>query len=302
MFLQIFEVFLLSWVFFIYRTEETVERKSKSKKKPKKTKFKSLKKGPLASEIDNASEELLIGPNEADLSPEATCMESPPSHSSVKKKRKKALTEPEEENNRRKNLKKFKKPHDWKLMEDSNSSVKQLAEAKGSKFAEGVDNLEIRSANRNKAVGKMSITVMPLKRVMLVKPERFKRKMNVWSKDCFPPPDSWSSQEDAMLCAIVHEYGTNWALASDVMYSMPGGGFYRGWFRHPIHCCERFRELVLKYVFPTADSSNTEKSIVSGSGKALLKVTEVINCLSPEYLLLVRCRFHGRRGLEENPL
>lgn len=255
------------------RNKETIERKPKPKKKPKKTKFKSLKKGPLASETDVSPEELSIGPDDNALSPENMCTESPPP-SPNKKKRKKTIAETKEEENSRKSLKKLKKGSDWRLSENSNSSGRQLVEARGLKSGEGVNDLDAKSANRSKTVGKISITVMPIKRVMVVKPERFKKKTHVWSKDSFPPPDTWSPQEDAMLCAIVHEYGTHWTLVSDAIYSMPGGGFYRGWFRHPVHCCERFRELVLKYVHPTADGSNTEKNTLSGSGKALLKVTE----------------------------
>jgi len=206
------------------------------------------------------------------------CTDSPP-HSPIMKRRKKSVAEPEEKISK-KSSKKLKKAPDWKVLENSNSSAKQLAEGKDSKSGEGVNDLDIKSANRSKMGGKISITVMPIKRIMLVKPEKFKRKTHVWSKDCFPPPDTWSPQEDAMLCAIVHEYGTHWTLVSDAIYSMPGGGFYRGWFHHPVHCCERFRELILKYVHPTADSSNTEKNTLVGSGKALLKVTEVINNLS----------------------
>ncbi|XP_020257482.1 protein PHOTOPERIOD-INDEPENDENT EARLY FLOWERING 1 isoform X1 [Asparagus officinalis] len=254
------------------RNVEIADRKSKSKKRPKKTKFKSLKKGPLASEMGAASKEIPVESDDDDLSLEMMCMDSPP-RSPPKKKRKKVVAEPEEQKNSRKSLKKLKKAPDWKLLEDSNSSFMQLVEAKESRSVDGVNDFDLKS-NRSKVGSKISITAMPIKRVMVVKPERFKRKTNVWSKDCFPPPDSWSSQEDAMLCAIVHEYGTHWALASDAIYSMPAGGFYRGWFRHPVHCCERFRELVLKYVFPAADGSNVEKNTLSGSGKALLRVTE----------------------------
>uniref|UniRef100_A0A6V7QY61 DNA helicase n=1 Tax=Ananas comosus var. bracteatus TaxID=296719 RepID=A0A6V7QY61_ANACO len=100
------------------------------------------------------------------------------------------------------------------------------------------------------------------------KPKKVKEEGNNWFKDS--SPDSWSTQEDAILCAVVHEYGTHWSLVSDILYGVPGGGSYRGRFRHPVHCCERFRELFFKHVVSSVDS--TEK--VSASGKALLKVTE----------------------------
>ena len=34
-----------------------------------------------------------------------------------------------------------------------------------------------------------------------------------------PVPAPWSSSEDKVLCAIVHEFGSNWGLVSDVIYS-----------------------------------------------------------------------------------
>lgn len=122
--------------------------------------------------------------------------------------------------------------------------------------------------------GKISITFMPVKRMITVKPEKLKRN-NIWSRECVPSPDVWSPQEDAVLCAVVHEYGSHWGLASDTLYGMTAGGSYRGRYRHPAHCCERFRELVQRYVFCSADNTNSEKVGTISSGKALLKVTEV---------------------------
>ncbi|KAA8518828.1 hypothetical protein F0562_016398 [Nyssa sinensis] len=122
--------------------------------------------------------------------------------------------------------------------------------------------------------GKVSITHMPVKRVLTIKPEKLKKKGNIWSRDCFPSPDFWLPQEDAMLCAVVHEYGPHWSLASEILYVMTAGGFYRGRFRHPVHCCERFRELIQKYVLSAADNLHNEKACNTGSGKALLKITE----------------------------
>ncbi|KAF3442635.1 hypothetical protein FNV43_RR16551 [Rhamnella rubrinervis] len=82
------------------------------------------------------------------------------------------------------------------------------------------------------------------------------------------------AEEDAILCAVVHEYGPHWSLVSEILYGMTAGGFYRGRYRHPVHCCERFRELIQRYVLSTPDNPNYEKVSYMGSGKALLKVTE----------------------------
>ncbi|XP_073107085.1 protein PHOTOPERIOD-INDEPENDENT EARLY FLOWERING 1 isoform X5 [Elaeis guineensis] len=256
------------------RNVAAVERKPKSKKKLKKTKFKSLKKGPLASESETVHEPP-VDPMHVDdkvLSPEIISPESP-SHSPPMKKRKKAIAAPEEKSSR-KCLKKMKKAPESNSAADSDSAVKKLMETRAIKYGEGTNDLDLKQANRIKTGGRISITYMPVKRVVVVKPERLRKRGHVWSKDCFPSPDSWSSQEDAILCAAVHEFGAHWSLVSDTLYGIPGGGFYRGRFRHPVHCCERFRELFFKYVMSAVDTSNTEKINPSGSGKALLKVTE----------------------------
>lgn len=137
-----------------------------------------------------------------------------------------------------------------------------------------VIDLEQKSASRSKVRGKISITAMPVKRVLMIKPEKMK-KGNVWSRDCVPSPDVWLPQEDAILCAAVHEYGPHWSLVTDILYGMTAGGFYRGRYRHPVHCCERFRELIQRFILSAPDNSNNEKVSNVGSGKALLKVTEV---------------------------
>ncbi|KAG0455303.1 hypothetical protein HPP92_024595 [Vanilla planifolia] len=249
------------------------ERKPKSKKK-KKTKFKSLKKGRLASEAEFLLDEQpvdLLSDDERNVSSDIISAASP-LHPFALKKRKKAAVVADEKDLQ--NPKKPRKAPGNKFIGESNSLVTQIQESRELKFGDGANTFDDKSANRSKMGGKVSITVMPLKRIMVVKPEKFKRKGHVWSKDYFPPTDSWSTQEDAVLCAVVHEYGTNWSLASDVIYSVSCGGFYRGLFRHPVHCCERFRELFFKYVQSTTDNSNSEKNFATGSGKSLLKVTE----------------------------
>ncbi|XP_073007185.1 protein PHOTOPERIOD-INDEPENDENT EARLY FLOWERING 1 isoform X1 [Typha latifolia] len=248
-------------------TTTPVEHKPKPKKKQKKTKFKSLKKGPLASELEVVHEE----PTKDFMTVDDVSTESP-THSFPRKKRKKNMGASEEENSSAKSSKKLKKPSKGNSILHSGLSAKQLKETRELKTGDGASSLDFKPVNKDKMGGRISISYVPIKRVMVVKPEKLRKRGHAWPKDC--TPDSWSLQEDATLCAVVHEYGTNWSLVSDALYFMSGGGIYRGRFRHPIHCCERFRELFFKYVLSSVDCSNSDKVSSSGSGKALLKVTE----------------------------
>lgn len=266
----------------IYRNEISEPKpKSKKKKKPKKGKFKSLKKGSLSSEVKPAKQEAKAEPMSIEddvYSHEELSYSDIMSSSNIPKKRKKVeVLDAEEGKSSKKKSKKFKKPHselhplDW----DLNAVRKKngdCAEIKPSKSL-AVEN-EQKSASRSKTGGKISITSMPVKRVLMIKPEKLK-KGNIWSRDCAPSPDSWLPQEDAVLCAVVHEYGPHWSLVSETLYSMTAGGFYRGRYRHPVHCCERFRELIQRHILAAPDTVVNERMSNAGSGKALLKVTEV---------------------------
>ncbi|PKA63188.1 DNA helicase INO80 [Apostasia shenzhenica] len=256
-----------------------VLRKAKSKKKLKRTKFKSLKRGHLTSEAEILLDEMPVdamSDEEKNTSSDAIFSACQP-QSLTQKKRGRAAAVPDEEKVSHKGLKKLRKASDSKLVLDSNVLAKDLH---SSESGDAANCFDCKSANRSKMGGKVSITIMPQKRVMVVKPKKFKKKGHVWSKDYFPPTDYWLTQEDAILCALVHEYGTNWTLVSDALYSFPCGGCYRGLFRHPVHCCERFRELFFKYIQSAADNLNSEKVNASGSGKSLLRVTEVVYCFS----------------------
>lgn len=263
------------------RNEMASDPKPKSKKKPKKAKFKSLKKGSLASDSKAVKEEPLMEPMSIDdediFHGMVTFSDMMSSHSSMQKKRKKAeaTADGEEDRIMKKRSKKFKKaPEIGPLSFETNLSNKQHDESKESNPCESaVVDLELKSASRGKMGGKISITVMPVKRILMIKPEKLK-KGNIWSRDCVPSPDFWFPQEDAVLCAVVHEYGPHWSLVSETLYGMTAGGFYRGRYRHPVHCCERFRELVQRYVLSAPENPNNEKVSNTGSGKALLKVTE----------------------------
>ncbi|XP_073264263.1 protein PHOTOPERIOD-INDEPENDENT EARLY FLOWERING 1 isoform X3 [Populus alba] len=262
--------------------------KSKSKKKPKKTKFKSLKKESLTSELKHMKVEASIDTLSADddddddddndviYPDDDTYSDTTSPYSSVQRKRKKAeLAIDIDKKRSRKNSKKFKKaPEMCPFDVDLDLSGKQHGRSMELKPYEVVSDLEQKPAGRSKMGGKISISTMPVKRVLTIKPEKLK-KGNVWSRDCVPPPDSWLPQEDAILCAVVHEYGPHWSLVSETLYGMAAGGFYRGRYRHPVHCCERFRELIHRYVLSSPEYPiNNEKMNNMVSGKALLKVTE----------------------------
>ncbi|GLT95591.1 hypothetical protein SLE2022_132650 [Rubroshorea leprosula] len=261
--------------------ETSYSKPKPKKKKLKKAKFKSLKKGSLTSELKLVKEESEGEHMSVDdeISHDEVCysdMASPSSN--VQKRRKKADTmhDPEEEGSSKKKPKKLKKAPADKVSVDLDPGLtgKRRDAFAEVKQCEGMSvELEQKSAGRSRTGGKISITSMPVKRVLTIKPEKLK-KGNVWSRDCVPSPDSWLPQEDAVLCAVVHEYGPHWNLVSETLYGMAAGGFYRGRYRHPVHCCERYRELIQRHVLSAPDSSVNEKIGNTGSGKALLKVTE----------------------------
>lgn len=248
------------------------------KKKVKKAKFKSLKKGSLTSELKPVkleSEEELMSMDDDVSHDEGYYSDVPSPSSNAQKKRKKdSMHGAEEEKSSKKKPKKSKKaPFERTPFELDSTGKRQDAYAEV-KHSEGMSiELEQKSAGRNRTGGKISITCMPVKRVLMIKPEKLK-KGNVWSRDCVPSPDSWLPQEDAVLCAVVHEYGPYWNLVSETLYGMTAGGFYRGKYRHPVHCCERYRELIQRHVLFAPDNPVNEKFSNAGSGKALLKVTE----------------------------
>ncbi|KAM3320528.1 protein PHOTOPERIOD-INDEPENDENT EARLY FLOWERING 1 isoform X1 [Capsicum chacoense] len=244
--------------------------KTKSKKKAKKTKFKSLRKGGLASERLALKEEPSL-----ELIDDDTLSSEPVTTPDSAQERKRKLATYEEDVKSAKKSKKLKKSSEVSsLVKHSTYHGKRQVESKELKqYDVGTTNIELRSISRSKVGGKVSINPMPVKRVLTIKSERPIRKGKTWSKDYFPSADSWLPQEDAVLCAAVHEYGPHWSLMSDILYGMTAGGVYRGRYRHPLHCCERFRELLQRYVLSAADNVY-DRSNSTGSMKGLLKVTE----------------------------
>ena len=52
----------------------------------------------------------------------------------------------------------------------------------------------------------------------------------------------WSDAEDRLLCAIVHEFGSNWFLVADVLSASCA---MQGIYRSPTTCRYRFRNLTV---------------------------------------------------------
>ncbi|XP_014752353.1 protein PHOTOPERIOD-INDEPENDENT EARLY FLOWERING 1 isoform X3 [Brachypodium distachyon] len=268
-------------------------RKKSKKNKRKAGKFKSLKRGRLSSESEAMLDETSVDTMSIDgnaPSPELISDESP-HHCSHK--RKKMVSRNEEVNSSSRSLKKFKKAPKSNCISES-SSHKHLLEGKQLKLMDEVNFSDPKLVSI-RSDGRISTPCMPVKRVMVIKPERLKRKGLIWPRDCVP--DSWTNEEDAVLCGTVHEYGPVWELASEFLHSIPGGAFYRGRYRHPVHCCERFRELICKHVLSAMDNTNSEK-VPSGTGKAILKVSEdqtqmLLNAISeiPNNELLLQKHF-----------
>lgn len=259
--------------------EDKVERprasKPKSKKKAKKAKFKSLKKGSLTSDgkqFKGESPEESIYSDDDIVCLDISDGELP--HSAMQKKRKKdeLFEDPDEETSSKKSKKHDPPGNSVDL--DCKPSGKKQEESVDSKTLDYMDvDREQKTVGRSRMGGKISITSLPIKRVFTIRPEKLK-KGNIWSRDCVPSPDMWLPQEDAVLCAVVHEYGFNWSLVADTLYGMTAGGFYRGRYRNPIHCCERFRDLIQRYVLSAVDNPNNEKAGHVVSTKGSLKVTE----------------------------
>ncbi|CAL9220576.1 unnamed protein product [Arabidopsis halleri] len=254
--------------------------KPKKKKKAKKAKYKSLKKGSLAAEAKHVKSVVKIEDSTDDdneefgyVSSSDSDMVTPLSRMHMKGKKRDLIVDTEEEKTSQKKAKKHKKsiPNSDIKYKQTSALLEELEPSKQSDSMV-VDN-ELKLTNRGKTIGKKFITSMPIKRVLMIKPEKLK-KGNLWSRDCVPSPDSWLPQEDAILCAMVHEYGPNWNLVSGTLYGMTAGGAYRGRYRHPAYCCERYRELIQRHILSASDSAVNEKNVNTGSGKALLKVTE----------------------------
>lgn len=274
-----FVIQLLNGAHFVFSlSRDDATPKPKPKKKAKKTKFKSLKKGALVSKSISVKEESSMEPMSIDddlIYDDTVSSSDALSPCSTQGKKRKAASDDEKPKSKKKS-KKLKDSEPGNIVLYPKYSGKHQDELKDSKSLDnGFLDHEMKQIGRNKARGKLSIPIIPLKRVFTIKPEKLKKKGNAWSKDFLPSPDLWSPKEDAALCAAIHEYGPNWNLASEILYGMSDGGSYRGRFRHPVHCSERLRELTQRYVFSVSDVTNNDKGVGTSSGKGPLRVTEV---------------------------
>ena len=60
----------------------------------------------------------------------------------------------------------------------------------------------------------------------------------------------WSSMEEQLLCAVVHEFGPNFAFAADVLAACSQ---LQGIFRRASQCKEKFKQLSVR-LSPTLES------------------------------------------------
>ncbi|GER25917.1 helicase [Striga asiatica] len=258
------------------RNDISVVSKPKSKKKPKKAKFKSLKKAALVSKSISLKEDSSVETMSIDEDIiDDELITSPEALSPLPQEKRRRPVSDDDEPRSRKKPKKIKTSEIGNILMYPKPSSKHQNDHKDLKVCDnGVADLESKQINKSKARGKLSIPVMPLKRFFTIKPDKSKKKGTIWSKDFNASLDIWSPKEDAVLCGVVHEYGPNWNLASEILYDMVAGGSYRGRFHHPVRCSERFRDLLQRYVFTVSDGTNNEKGVGAVSGKALLRVTE----------------------------
>jgi len=56
----------------------------------------------------------------------------------------------------------------------------------------------------------------------------------------------WSSMEEQLLCAVVHEFGPNFAFAADVLGACSQ---LQGIFRRASQCREKFKQLTVHTLF-----------------------------------------------------
>ncbi|XP_024385974.1 protein PHOTOPERIOD-INDEPENDENT EARLY FLOWERING 1 isoform X2 [Physcomitrium patens] len=285
------------------RGAENVTLKSKGRKKLKKAKFKSLAEGSLMSD----SEDKYIGegyqversndPSYKDV--HSDIMSLP--HRSPSQRKRKAPKLLEEDSPVDTHTKKLKKDYVGKdtgapgdkgkrkqrtlednifrtifgISSDDKSPGSTRPESVGQPGGVSIAGVQksVVSSGKEKG-GKLTISGMPPKKGPLIMLEKERKKDSLKSQDQLPPASPWTHGEDAVLCAVVHEYGGNWQLASDALGGGPDGGVYRGRHRHPIHCRERFRQLLAQNASAASGDPTSEKSALGAATNAQLKVTE----------------------------
>ena len=76
----------------------------------------------------------------------------------------------------------------------------------------------------------------------------------------------WSDAEDRLLCAIVHEFGSNWFLVADVLSASCA---MQGIYRSPTTCRYRFRNLTVRPPFSAIAGSTCPSCIPTLSSNQL---------------------------------
>ena len=99
----------------------------------------------------------------------------------------------------------------------------------------------------------------------------------------------WSEAEDRLLCAIVHEFGSNWFLVADVL---SGSCAMQGIYRSPHTCRYRFRSLTVRAPCtgllgpPCVSSSLSRQQALNGP--------HCLHAVKPSLLLVVPHFPHAR--------
>ncbi|CAK9228992.1 unnamed protein product [Sphagnum troendelagicum] len=271
---------------------ENFSLKSKGKK-AKKAKFKSLAEGSLltAAETEEAIEEYSSDPSYRDSHSDQSHLP----HRDPSQRKRMAPKLLEEELLAERHLKKLRREQS-KEREVSMEKVVLLGISFVPQSSESLMSFEGFLGGKKKAEGTVSIMGMHPKKGPVVMLEKEKKKDVVKSLEHVPQAAPWVNAEDAVLCAVVHEYGGNWLLASETLAAIPEGGIYRGRHRHPVHCRERFRQLLAQNIAAATGDPSSEKSALHAASNVQLKVTEehtkrlldVVQTLPDDELLLPR--------------
>ncbi|KAJ7539803.1 hypothetical protein O6H91_11G109200 [Diphasiastrum complanatum] len=266
---------------------ENSNLKSRFDRKVKKAKFKSLKKGSLGVR-DNIVEDFLDADisvsNDEDLSGEEWPSDPLLRTPSQRKRKAPKLLEEEmiaevlskkmKREQTKDNKERGQDPESKGCHQPSNGYLdEEILEAGNFDPNQRQGSLLLTEGSAKTKFGtKFSIIMPPLKKGALFMLEKEKKRDLSKSKKQLPPADPWMPLEDAILSACVHEYGGNWLLASETLAGMYDGSLYRGRYRHPVHCRERFRQLHTENVAPANADPNSEKSGVNATRQ--LKVTQ----------------------------
>ncbi|MCO5555305.1 hypothetical protein L7F22_008850 [Adiantum nelumboides] len=248
---------------------EREEAEAESRTKGKKAKFKSLKKGGFEEAVvDNEAEFF----NEIEWQAPEGLFVSPPYRGTSQRKRISVMSLDEEMH--------WEVPGKKVRRESglSDESYYLERDQNGAKERDSVvmllDSPLLAPENAKKYNG-LPVFGMSVKKGFWIKLDKEKRKDASKTGDRLPSADPWMSAEDAIFCAVVHEYGGNWLLASEILFGVPDGGIYRGRYRHPAHCRERFRQLLSKYTSITSSKEfYGDKAGLNAGSNAPLKVTE----------------------------